>query len=109
MTILQSLQWWICWPWFKPKERQKKIYDVGISVAEVILVDGTLVTVTRMGSVTDSYYEWYYTSASAIKDVMAGKWIYADNSTYYNRHYIMSYTVTTKSHQVYEDNTEVPA
>ena len=82
-----------------------KTYDVGISVARAVLDDGTLITITRTGHVY--YDDWYCKSTSEIRDVMLGKWVYADNCTYYNRHYIMSYTVSTKPYLVYHDNKSV--
>ena len=106
-TITKSLKWWFCWPWFKSKKCPRNVYDVGISVARAILVDGNDLTITREGRVTNSYYEWYYTSESALKEAMADKWVLADNNVYYNRQYIMSYTVKHKSYLVYDDNTEM--
>jgi hypothetical protein len=105
--VLKTLKWWFCWPWITKKDRPRKQYDVGISVAEAILSDGTMITITRMGAVTDTYYEWYYTSAEALKEAMQCKWIHADNDTYYNRHYILQYEVKTQPYLVYDDNKPV--
>ena len=93
------------WPWIKFKNRPRKQFDVGISVAEAILNDGTMITITRKGRVEVA--DWYYRSESELRESMSCKWVHADNDTYYNRHYILQYEVNTKPFLVYDDNKPV--
>jgi hypothetical protein len=108
MTLIESLKWLVCWPWSKEAFKLAK-FDVGISVAEAILLGGDLITITRKGAVTDAHYEWYYTSAELVKEVLHEQWVLADNKTYYNRDYIFSYEVKTVPYWVYADNKPVQA
>jgi hypothetical protein len=104
MTLLDSMKWWLCWPWFKSGPPKK--FPVGISVAEAILLDGTLITITCKGRVfeaSDNYCE----STFELSQAMACRWVHADNNTYYNRNHITSYEVNTKPYLVYKDNTPV--
>ena len=96
---------WFCWPWFKRDPAKREKFDVGISVAEAVLKDGTLITITRKGrAIGDG---WTVESEGRLSSTMYERWILADNKTYYNRDYIISYTVDTKQYWVYEDNTVV--
>lgn len=105
MTLLDSLKWWICWPWFKRDPAKREKFDVGITVAEAVLYNGDLITITRRGrAIGDG---WTVDSEGRLASTMYERWILADNKTYYNRHYIVSYEMKTESYWVYEDNTPV--
>lgn len=107
--MLETIKWWFGWPWFKRKNRPKETFDVGISGAEAILHDGTHITITRQGKVLYAPNGWLWHSNTRLKETMNEKWVRADNNTYYNRHYILSYTVNEMSFLVYGDNTPLSA
>jgi hypothetical protein len=104
MTLFDSLKWWICWPWTKDAFKPEK-FDVGISVAEAILLGGDLITITRRGKALGG--GWTMDSEGRLASTMDNRWILADNKTYYNRDYIFSYEVKTESYWVYADNKPV--